>query len=622
MRLRSWICALACSFLSSVALAQPKAAGTTWAVVVGIDDYQKESVPDLKFAVADAKLFGRALQDTMKIPVDHIFLMTSDAVDEAAQPRAVNVAYRLGWLKEHLSPEDTVVFYFAGHGVTVDGQPFLLTEEADNRNSLTLKVSAMLGTDLIGSLRSARAANVWVVLDACRDAPGRSQNLRLDGTLTQPFSNADVGLQQTATMFACKVGEKAWEWSDKGHGCYTYYLVEGLQKQAADASGRVTLFGLSEYVNQQVPAQAKRLGASTQNPWMFYGGPGVDRWLLASVTPPTTATRNSGKGATDQYVARLEALQARLDQETALRVMAEDKARLAENRRAELEQRLALMEKSINPAAEKVSLTSAPQLVAYTQRGLDNPAAMQQEIARLKRENEELKSRLGRLEEGARQVGLNSRSVALAEEPELSAEWNQAEAEEQQAENVFRTALAHNQLAEQLDSQANMVKIYDRQVTVLEKLYGTKLSSLNRSAEQRQAMNDMKAVLKVQREAIALGRCRVHSAEMAADEARMRLQEAQMREKVLETKLDETLTELQRVKTELRVAQQDAADLRREAAQREDALKQGMLSLATVKKRTGWGGSFWGLERQPKMMDATNLTPLIEEAQSLPPAPR
>ncbi|MBT9588769.1 caspase family protein, partial [bacterium] len=407
-------------FLPLVLLAPSAfAQGKTWAVVVGIDEYVRPAIPKLRYAVADAKLFARALQDTMKIPTDNIFLMTSDSVDENAQPRLTNVAFRLGWLSEKAQKEDTIIFYFAGHGMTVDGQPFLLTEESDNRSGSTLKVSALSGADVIGTLRKPAIANVWVVLDACRNSPSGKGEVRLDDTLSGSFSHADVGRERTATMFACKVGERSWEWDEVKHGCYTYFLVDGLRREAADPEGRVTMQGLSNFVNEQVPKATQKLGTS-QNPRLFYGGAGPDQWVLAQV--PAAAQKDPKKRPADiaNYVAQLEILQAKLDRETALRVAAEQKARSEESRRLELEQRLAVMEKQVSGTAGLSGPKSEPKLMAYAERGLQD-GALELEVKRLQEENRSLNQRLSDLQSNLAKLGMVSRDVKLVEEQSLEA---------------------------------------------------------------------------------------------------------------------------------------------------------------------------------------------------------
>lgn len=141
---------------------------SSWAVVVGVDDYTTD-LPKLNYAVADAKLFAQVLEQSMHVPKDHIRLMTSDALTEALQPRLTNVLEQVYKLKSKVQPSDTVIFYFAGHGLTVDGQSYLLTEDSDNRSAVTIRNSAIRSSEINQIFDELQAQNGWVILDACRN---------------------------------------------------------------------------------------------------------------------------------------------------------------------------------------------------------------------------------------------------------------------------------------------------------------------------------------------------------------------------------------------------------------------------------------------------------------------
>ncbi len=394
--------------------------GKTYAVVVGIDNYLNPNVPKLRYAVSDANIFAQAIKQTLKVPEAQVFLLTSDSPDDASHPRAVNIANRLAWLNSHVKREDTIIFYFAGHGISMDKQPYLLTEESDNSNTLTLGVSSLPGAALMDYLSKVKAANVWLVLDACRNSASREPNSLGDVS----FTRTDVGQDRSATMFSCKIGERSWESEEFQHGFYTYYLVAGLKEKAVDDKGEINLQGLSDYVGSQVPVAVAKLNQK-QTPWLSYGG--GDRWVLARGMKPA-----SGKAAVKsdvelaQYVAKLEMTQAELDRETARRVAAEARAQMLEGKRIELEQRLAVLEKKLGLKTGQTAATepAAPNPLAYGDRGLgnaDQSEALKSEVTRLKTENRALNDRLAKLEENMNKVGLVSREAFVLQDDMVQA---------------------------------------------------------------------------------------------------------------------------------------------------------------------------------------------------------
>lgn len=526
-----------------------------WAIVVGIDEYVRPSIPKLRYAVADAKLFARALQDVVNVPKDHIYLMTSDAVDENDQPRFVNVAYRLSSLKGKVKKEDTVIFYFAGHGVTLEGEPFLLTEEADNRSSLTLKASSLHGGDLISQLRKNESGNVWVMLDACRNSPNDKEESKLDPAVSSTLSQANVGLSQTATMFSCKVGERAWEWDEKKHGCYSYFLVEGLRRDAADDQGRVTLQRLADYVSEQVPAIAKRFGSS-QNPTMFYGGPTAGQWVLATVAPVAAAPKpgvRTKKQDADMgaYQAKLEALQARLDEEKAKRVAAEERAKLAESMRQSAEQRLALLEKQLN-GNQGVSMVPPVTVsqVAYTEGATSRD--LESEVSRLRKENESLKQRLASLETKMGQVGMSSRSVMLDSQPLWSRNWKEADEAQTRAEKELQ-ANPNQKLA--LTLALAVRKALDRKLLVLQSGYRVELELRPVPESVKPEIAVMSERLMVQDLLNRLYESRQLAAQSAVTEAGARLKEALLREQKYQEIIKDLQDQLSNTEKELEKSQ-------------------------------------------------------------------
>jgi uncharacterized caspase-like protein len=268
----------------------PWEAGKRYALIVGIDDYIEPTVTDLKCATSDAKLLKSTLVKEGGFSEENIFLLSSAATGENDQPSLTNIVFRLEWLREVVGPSDTLVFYFAGHGVSMESETFLLTAEADQRDKNTLMVSSLRGKVLNEMLKQTGAQNTLVLLDACRNDPtaGRGDvNNTLNETLTRglvfkPQPAAAPGLERnTATVFACSEGERSWEWGDKNQGFFTYYLAEALSSGAYDADGKATLQNLVGYLREKVNATALRETNHKQTPMLTYEGPGPDKWVLA-----------------------------------------------------------------------------------------------------------------------------------------------------------------------------------------------------------------------------------------------------------------------------------------------------------------------------------------------------
>ncbi len=102
---------------------------------------------------------------------------------------------------------------------------------------------------------------VIIILDACRNDPAGRANA--DNVLTESYTrslNFDLRnkeVQAFVTLYATAVGHRAYEYTEKGQGYFTWALVEALKGGAADSRGEVTLASLLKYLQNQVP---KRVG--------------------------------------------------------------------------------------------------------------------------------------------------------------------------------------------------------------------------------------------------------------------------------------------------------------------------------------------------------------------------
>lgn len=363
----------------------PWEAGNRYALIVGIDNYDNDSVVDLKCATSDAKLLKDTLVKSGEVAEDNIFLLTSEAAGESSQPSLTNVVFRLEWLREIVGPGDTLVFYFAGHGVSIDGETFLLTEEADQRSKNTLMVSSLPGKVLNELLKSAGAQNTLVLLDACRndptagrgDADNRLSEQMARGLVFKPKVAAAPELtRNTATIFACSEGERSWEWGDKKQGFFTFYLSEALTKGAYDGEGKATLQSLMAYLRDKVNDAAKREANHAQTPMLAYEGPGADNWILARTDAPLGSRQKEAVFDQAAVAAKVEA-----DELEKKRLIAENEALKAKLAQAEAEKNAAVASgANVDKAKGELNVATATATAASERLALTEARKAQAEV--------------------------------------------------------------------------------------------------------------------------------------------------------------------------------------------------------------------------------------------------
>ncbi|MEH1934504.1 MAG: caspase family protein [Nostoc sp.] len=225
-----------------------------WLMLVGVNQYQDEGLPSLSYSTVDCQGLAEALVDATAQ-----FTQTEVKIyhDFAPQPPSLeNIRASLRQITTAAQPIDTILFYFSGHGIVEPNtqQAFLCL--ADTQKS-DLQNTALALQELLLLLGNSGAQNQLVWLDACH-----SGRMTLKSTTIEPLLNATPKLvevlQQSATkskgfyaLLSCDTNQQSWEFPELGHGVFTYYLMKGLQGEAADTQGLIYVDSLYRYVYHQ-----------------------------------------------------------------------------------------------------------------------------------------------------------------------------------------------------------------------------------------------------------------------------------------------------------------------------------------------------------------------------------
>ncbi len=130
------------------------------ALVVGNNTYQE--VPPLQTAVNDAQAMREALQ------------RAGFAVTLVENGTKRQISRAMAAVESAISPGDTVLFHYSGHGVEIDGQNWLLPIDVPTANqgeAGLIKDESFNAADIIERFRAKGARQVVAILDACRNNP-------------------------------------------------------------------------------------------------------------------------------------------------------------------------------------------------------------------------------------------------------------------------------------------------------------------------------------------------------------------------------------------------------------------------------------------------------------------
>ena len=287
-----------------------------FALVVGVGCYEDPEINDLPFAARDAVEVGRCLRE--QCGFDDVRVLASG---EPQEPDNTGIVRALRNLAPLVAADDTFLFYFAGHGIHAGGRAYLLTANSFLHMPGLASLPVAVLHDSLATLDCARRV---LILDACRNEPRKGMG---DGdNPLSPELSRDVAaaagaragetVPSTCLLFACSLGQRAYEWADQGHGAFTHYLLEGLRGAARDERGRVTSHSLSAYVQERVQHWARKMGfAPPQQPWSQQFGSLDEIVLRESVEAAPRPARDHATPERPEPLAQTPASEERLGAE-------------------------------------------------------------------------------------------------------------------------------------------------------------------------------------------------------------------------------------------------------------------------------------------------------------------
>ncbi|MFN6572476.1 eIF2A-related protein [Dendronalium sp. ChiSLP03b] len=225
-----------------------------WLLLVGVNQYQDEQLPCLRYSAVDCQVLAEALTSATQeqfsqkeIKIYHDFA--------AELPLLTTVLSSLQEITTTAQPTDTILFYFSGHGMLqpTTQQAFLCLADTQKDN---LEKTGLAVKELLHLLSNSGVQNQLVWLDACHSG-GMSLRETVEPLLNATPQLVEV-LQQRAAkskgfyaLLSCDTDQQSWEFPELGHGVFTYYLMRGLRGDAVDAQGVISADGLYRYVYHQ-----------------------------------------------------------------------------------------------------------------------------------------------------------------------------------------------------------------------------------------------------------------------------------------------------------------------------------------------------------------------------------
>ena len=219
-----------------------------FALVIGNGHYV--NVDPLPNPPNDVELVSDALK---KVGFEVTLLKDADrrTMDRAAKKFATQL--------DDAGPNTVGVFYYAGHGVSYEGENWLLPVGVEITQGADIEYETISANKILRLMESARNATDILILDACRNSPFRG--FSLSGTRAMSRGMSEMKAPRGSYIaYSTAPGAVAYD----GDGKYSPF-AEALASEVATPG--ITIDVMMINVRNKVEQKTAKLGQEPQTPW-------------------------------------------------------------------------------------------------------------------------------------------------------------------------------------------------------------------------------------------------------------------------------------------------------------------------------------------------------------------
>ena len=226
----------------------------TYAVVIGISQYENNGIGALEYADRDAEIFAGFLQSKAggSVPEENIRVLLNEKATFAAMYTAIE------WLLETVGKDDIVFFYFSGHGdkesVTIRNLGYLLSYNTPRTNYINNALRIEDLNDYANVLSVKNNAKVILITDACHSGKlvgNENRGTFLVGEQLRKVLSNEIRITSSGPD---QLSNEDEGWGG-GRGVFSYYLINGLEGQAEkNNDGIITVSELKSYLETSLAA--------------------------------------------------------------------------------------------------------------------------------------------------------------------------------------------------------------------------------------------------------------------------------------------------------------------------------------------------------------------------------
>ncbi|MGI8501398.1 MAG: caspase, EACC1-associated type [Hassallia sp.] len=220
------------------------------ALLIGVSEY-KHGLNPLPSAVKDVEAMQRVLVNS------EMGTFAEADLKVLKNPQPDHIAYAIYHLFADRQKDDLLLFYFSGHGIKDDrGKLYLSSCGTKKQNGKLVTPSAVAASVLHDNMNDSRSQRQVIILDCCfSGAIAQGMSVKDDGSVNV---QEQLGGKGRAILTSSSSTQYSFEQEGSELSIYTRYLVEGIEKGAADKDGDgwISVDELHDYASSKVEEAA------------------------------------------------------------------------------------------------------------------------------------------------------------------------------------------------------------------------------------------------------------------------------------------------------------------------------------------------------------------------------
>ncbi len=236
------------------------------ALTIGVSSYFMEGASDLPLCQNDLSCINHTLIDRLKVKKDNVFTLGENQI-----VKKDTLFQNLLLLGETVTDNDTVIFYFSGHGTTISGKHYLVCSD-----------DFISTQEIIEYLEKINSKNKLILLDCCL-----AGNFSVSHSIK--FNIEDAISEFSGKGYAVFASSNATQLSgfhlEKPISLFTYFLCESILDTHIVKQGKISLYDIQKLTSFYINIWNKKNPERKQTP-IFRSNMGGTIYFIVEVYQP------------------------------------------------------------------------------------------------------------------------------------------------------------------------------------------------------------------------------------------------------------------------------------------------------------------------------------------------